>query len=67
MTAMNFKQLFCLHWFNEVQTNEFSEYYGAIVCTQQKSRIYTQESRTCSKCGLVDTRRIGEAIFEGWS
>ena len=60
------QQMFCLHWFDPSVTNEFTEYVGAIVNSQQKTYTYTQESRTCSKCGLIDYRRVGERIFQGW-
>jgi hypothetical protein len=46
---------------------EFAESRGPIIATQQKTWTFTQESRTCCKCGLVDTRRVGEPVYEGWT
>jgi hypothetical protein len=60
------RQARCLHWFNPPVTMEFTEWSGAIVCCQQKHWTYTQETRTCSKCGLTDSRRVGEPVYMGW-
>lgn len=61
------KRMLCVHWFDATTAYEFAEGRGPIVATQQKSWTFTQESRTCSKCGLVDTRRVGEPVYEGWT
>jgi hypothetical protein len=60
------RQAMCLHWFDPPTTREFSEYVGAIICCQQKSYRVTAETRVCSKCGLTDSRKIGDPVFEGW-
>lgn len=57
----------CLHWFDPPTTIQYSESFGPIVCLEQKSRTIKEERRTCSKCGLVDRRQIGEPIYEGWN
>lgn len=64
--AERLRQVICLHWFDASVTNEFTEYVGHVVCNQQRMYRYTQETRTCSRCGLVDGRRVGKPVFEGW-
>jgi hypothetical protein len=60
------RQFLCAHWFDEPVTFEFSESRGPIICTQQKMWTITRQSRTCSKCGFTDSRRIGDPVYEGW-
>lgn len=60
------KQALCLHWFDPVRTDEYSEHVGHFICHQQRLYEYTEETRTCSRCGLTDKRRVGEPRFIGW-
>lgn len=63
---MKLKQIFCVHWFDEQPTQEYTSHEGAIVCAEQKSYHITVQPRVCSKCGFTETRRIGEPVYEGW-
>ncbi|MGJ4893795.1 hypothetical protein ACQR2B_06515 [Bradyrhizobium oligotrophicum] len=59
------KRLFCRHWFDVVEREtQFST--GPMICFEVKTWVGTFQDRTCSKCGLVETRRVGEAKFIGW-
>lgn len=60
------KRAMCLHWFDAPTIHESDGYVGAIVCCQQKHFTFKVETRVCSRCGLSDSRRLGEPVFEGW-
>jgi len=61
------RQMFCVHWFDVLPRYEYEYGEGQIVCTEQKTFRAVIEPRTCSKCGLNETRRIGEPSFLGWN
>lgn len=61
------QQALCIHWFDAIETMQFSQSSGPIICTEQKTWTITEERRTCSKCDLVDRREIGEPVYEGWT
>lgn len=60
------KQFLCLHWFDVLPTYQREYSHGAIVCMERRVSRGTFESRTCSKCGLQEERRVGEPEFLGW-
>lgn len=60
------KQFWCLHWFGEVTEHDHEEAFGAIINLERRTRIVTEEWRTCSRCGLLDRRTI-KCEFTGWS
>lgn len=61
-----FRQLLCLHWFDVLPSEQYVSYVGPIVCTEQREFLVMVEPRICSKCGLRETRRVGEPVFLGW-
>ncbi len=62
---INFKQLFCTHWFDIKPTYDYEYSSGQIVCTEQRTFKATVEPRECSKCGLQETR-ILNTEYLGW-
>lgn len=61
------KQIFCVHWFDDLPLREYDYSQGPIICTQQRAYRVTVQPRVCSKCEYTEERRIGEPIYEGWT
>lgn len=63
---MGLKQVFCVHWFDDGKPydSEYSE--GSIICTEQRTYTVAVQDRICSKCGRIESRRLGEPVYEGW-
>lgn len=61
------KQMFCCHWFDETGPYTVSYWDGPIICTEQRTYNVDVKERICFKCGKVESRRVGEPIYIGWS
>lgn len=57
----------CEHWWSEPFDWEYDYHFGIIVCTEQKTNIQKVQIRTCKKCGIQDTLKIGEPVYVGWT
>lgn len=60
------RQIFCVHWFDIGPDYEYEYSDGAIVCMEQRTYLVKVQPRVCSKCGLSETRRVGQPIPLGW-
>lgn len=60
------KQMCCVHWFDPSITREDEYHAGHIICNQQKLFRQLVEIRICSRCDLIDSRRIGDPECLGW-
>lgn len=62
-----FRKWWCLHWFDPPTTREYSCSKGPIIAGAQRSYLVTEETRVCCRCGLIDRRKVGDPIYEGWN
>lgn len=60
------KQLWCVHWFGDVQRISYDYHEGHIVCNQQREFDAVDEVRVCHFCELRQERRVSTECV-GWS